>query len=239
MSDEEDEIDVDGTDADDTRSDEGASDLMEEVEPEEADDTNRKKSRPFLVFGALVGLILLYLATTFADVWLTSRRDEPATAPAAVVLGAAQYDGEPSPVLRGRLDRAAELYFDGSVDIIVVTGGSQEGDTTTEAKASYDYLRTSASIPDEQLRLEVDGTSTYESLAASARFLTADGIEQVVIVTDPYHARRATLVAEEVGLDPLVASTRADVTFERLAYETAAVAVGRVIGFRRLDRYFG
>lgn len=195
--------------------------------------------RRLAVVGLLVGLGFLYFATTFLDVWLTSRKDFVGMAPAAIVLGAAQYDGEPSPVLRGRLDRAAELYFDGSVDVIVVTGGNQEGDTTTEAKASYDYLRTSAAVPDEQLRLEVDGTSTYESLAASARFLLEDGIEDVVIVTDPYHARRATLVAEEVGLNPVVSSTDAEVTFERLVAETGAVALGRIISFRRLDRYFG
>lgn len=191
------------------------------------------------VLGLLVGLVVLYLLTTFLDVWLTSRQEFTETAPAAVVLGAAQYDGEPSPVLRGRLDRAAELYFDGSIDIIVVTGGNQEGDTTTEAKASYDYLRTSAGVPDEQLRLEVDGTSTYESLAASARFLLDEEIDKVVIVTDPYHARRATLVAEEVGLNPVVASTDAEVTADRLVAETGAVAIGRIISFRRLDRYFG
>ncbi len=195
--------------------------------------------RRLAVVGVLVLLAVLYVGTTFLDVWLTSRQEFSGIAPAAVVLGAAQYDGEPSPVLRGRLDRAAELYFDGSVDIIVVTGGNQEGDVTTEAKASYDYLRTAANVPDEQLRLEVDGTSTYESLAASARFLLDDGIEDVVIVTDPYHARRATLVAEEVGLNPMVSSTDAEVTLERLVAETGAVAVGRIISFRRLDRYFG
>ena len=107
---------------------------------------------------------------TFVDIWFASRRVAVNPAQAAVVLGAAQYDGEPSPVLQARLDRAAELFLDQQVSMVVVTGGGQEGDRTTEAKAGYNYLR-QAGVPDAQLRLEVDGTSTYESLAATSRFL--------------------------------------------------------------------
>ena len=200
-------------------------------------DSPAPRRRRLKLLGALIGLVALYLAATFLDVWLTSRREFTGDASAAIVLGAAQYNGQPSPVLRGRLDHAAELYFDGTVDVLVVTGGNQEGDITTEAKAGYDYLRETAGVPDEQLRLEVDGKSTYESLAATARFLAREGITEVVIVTDPYHARRAQLVAEEVGLSSQVSPTEASSPLGRLFEETAAVAVGRVVGFRRLDRF--
>lgn len=200
-------------------------------------DSPAPRRRRLKLLGALIGLVALYLAATFLDVWLTSRREFTGDVSAAIVLGAAQYNGQPSPVLRGRLDHAAELYFDGTVDVLVVTGGNQEGDITTEAKAGYDYLRERAGVPDEQLRLEVDGKSTYESLAATARFLAREGITEVVIVTDPYHARRAQLVAEEVGLSSQVSPTEASSPLDRLFEETAAVAVGRVLGFRRLDRF--
>ncbi|MFV0524272.1 MAG: YdcF family protein [Acidimicrobiales bacterium] len=179
-----------------------------------------------------------YILITFAQVWLASQATEvPATDPdvtAAVVLGAAQYNGEPSPVLRARLDRAAELYTEGRVGLVVVTGGRQPSDATTEAKTGYDYLRT-AGVPDEDLRLEVQGASTYESLAATARFLPDEGVTEVVLVTDAYHARRASLVAEEVGLNPEVWLTDGSPTFGRLVHETVAVGVGRIITFRRLD----
>ncbi len=173
------------------------------------------------------------------QVWWASRAESAATfdARAAVVLGAAQYNGTPSPVLRGRLDHAAALYLNDTVDIIVVTGGGQEADITTEAKAAYDYLRTNVGISDDRLRLEVDGTSTFEQLAATARFLDSEGISEVVIVTDPYHARRAQLVAEEVGMDATVSVTPSAAPLRRLVRETGAVAVGQIISFRRLERF--
>ncbi len=190
----------------------------------------------------LLGSGSLYGAVNFVDVWMASRTEYVATGMspdgnrAAIVLGAAQYNGEPSPVLRARLDEAAALYEAGEVDLVVVTGGGQPADITTEAKTGYDYLREVSGIPDERLRLEVQGSSTYESLAASARFLVPDGIVDVVLVTDRYHARRSLLIADEVGLRPVVALTPAPPTIQRLAQETAAVALGRLIGFRRLDQ---
>lgn len=196
------------------------------------------------VLALLALLIVVYGAVTFADVWLTSRRTFPAdgdTIGAAVepgvalVLGAAQYNGEPSPVLRQRLDLAVSLFQSGLVDKVVVTGGGQTGDATTEAKASYDYLRAQG-VPDERVLLEVQGTSTYESLAAAHRFLAAEGVTAVVLVTDRFHARRSLLVAEEVGFDAEVALTPPAASIRRLIHESAAVAVGRVIGFRRLER---
>ena len=186
----------------------------------------------------IVVLAVAYGALTFVQVWWASRSDPdtPVQSTAAIVLGAAQYNGTPSPVLRGRLDHAAELYLRDDVEIIVVTGGGQREDTTTEAKAAYDYLRSTIGIADERLRLEVDGTSTFEQLAAAARFLESEGITEVVIVTDPYHARRAQLVAREVGLDASVSVTEAGAPFGRLVRETVAVSLGQIISFRRLER---
>jgi vancomycin permeability regulator SanA len=182
-------------------------------------------------------LLALYGVVNFVDVWLASRSSYEGTSTAAVVLGAAQYNGEPSAALQGRLDRAAELYTNDRVELVVVTGGGQAADITTEAKTGYDYLRDTASIPDEDLRLEVDGTSTYQSLAAAARFLSDEGIDDVIIVTDPYHAKRSKLIAEEVGLIAEVAPTDSSTSFGRLLRESAGTAVGRLLGFRRVDAY--
>lgn len=210
--------------------------------PSEPAPAAKPKTRPpllrrFVAFVVFVGLA--YLSLTFVQVWWASRADSTAAfdARAAIVLGAAQYNGTPSPVLQGRLDHAAGLYLNDTVDIIVVTGGGQEADITTEAKAAYDYLRGNVGISDDRLRLEVDGTSTFEQLAATARFLESEGITEVVLVTDPYHARRAQLVAEEVGLNATVSVTPTAVPFRRLVRETGAVAVGQIISFRRLELF--
>lgn len=195
--------------------------------------------RRLRVLQLLVVLPCLYLAFNFVDVWFASTNSADGDVSAAIVLGAAQYNGEPSPVLRGRLDLAADLYSSGRVAMVVVTGGGQENDLTTEAKASYDYLREVAGVPDERIKLEVQGTSTYESLAAAARFLDDPLLAEfkVFVVTDPFHARRAELVAREVGLQADAVVTTGGAPFGRLLRETAAVSVGRLIGFRRLERF--
>ena len=186
-----------------------------------------------------LGLVVAYPILTFLDVWFASTRDSVVAGEAAIVMGAAQYNGEPSPVFRGRLDQAAELFQDGSVNLVVVTGGSRQGDVSTEANAGYAYLRREAGLADEDIRLEVQGASTYESLAATSRFLEREDVNNVVLVTDPFHAKRASLVAQEVGLNTEVSLTSSTSGFERLAEEAAAVAVGRIIGFRRLEQFTG
>lgn len=185
-----------------------------------------------------VALLICYPAANIVDVWFTSRYQTEESAPAAVVLGAAQYNGEPSDALRNRLDTAAALYQNGRVELIVVTGGGQDADITTEAKTGYDYLRQTADIPDEDLRLENQGVSTYQSLAAVSRFLRPEGIDQVIVVTDPYHARRSQLTAEEVGLDADVYSTTSSTSASRLIREGLVNSVARLVSFRRLDNVF-
>ena len=132
----------------------------------------RRRWGRWLSRAVLVVLVLLaaYVAVTFVQVYRASRHDGARAADAIIVLGAAQYDGTPSPVLQDRLDHALALYEDGLADHIVLTGGRQEGDRFTEATAGYNYLRDQG-VPDEALMKEVDGTSTWESLRASARFL--------------------------------------------------------------------
>lgn len=205
--------------------------------PESSEVSDRESVTSKKLAWLAVGLGLAYLLVTFIDVWWAGSRSTENSAPAAVVLGAAQYNGEPSAVLKARLDRAAELWLDERVGLVVVTGGGQDADITTEAKTGYDYLRETAGLDDTDLRLEVQGSSTYESLAAASRFLNREGITEVILVTDPYHARRAQLIAEEVGLDASVYPTDTSSSLGRLLEESAAVALGRIISFRRIDNY--
>ena len=191
--------------------------------------------RPFrMVRRLLFGLVLAYVAGTFLEVWWSSTRNDAPVSQAIVVLGAAQYDGRPSPVLRARLDHALELYERGVAPLVIVTGGRQPGDRVTEATASANYL-IARGVPDPKIRREVQGTNTWESLAATARFLKQDGISEVVLVSDSYHAARLAGTAREVGLVPHVSPVGEGASVSRLARETAAVALGRLIGYRRLS----
>lgn len=185
-----------------------------------------------------VALVLLvvgvgYLAVTFVQVRQASRSDGARASDAIVVLGAAQYDCVPSPVLEHRLDRALALYDDGVAPSIVVTGGKRAGDRCTEAEAGALYLLAHG-VPDADILREVKGRNTWESIAASARFLTERGDTRVVLVTDDYHALRVRAIADELGLEAVVSPVGANATLRELAKETGAVAVGRIVGFRRL-----
>lgn len=186
------------------------------------------------------GLLAAYLLVTFVQVWRAARHDGARPSDAIVVLGAAQYDGRPSPVLAARLDHALELYEEGISPVIVVTGGRREGDRFTEATAAATYLH-GHGVPDDVILRETTGRSSWESLAASARFLAARDLTRVVLVSDPYHAARIDAIASEVGLDATVSPTRTSpitgaAEWRRFAAETVRVAAGRVFGFRRLER---
>ena len=197
----------------------------------------RRASRPRLpvrrwawrVLAGLVLLVVLYVVLTFVQVWQASRSDGATSADAIVVLGAAQYDCTPSPVLARRLDHAHGLYVDGVADTIVVTGGKQDGDRCTEAQSSANYLR-ELGVPDEALLLEVQGRNSWESLAATAHILRERDLTRAVLVTDVYHALRAQAISDQLGLDASVSPSRPGGSVGALIKETAAVAVGRVTG---------
>lgn len=185
----------------------------------------------------LVGLVVLYVGVTYAQVWLASRQENHAQSSAIIVMGAAQWNGVPSPVLRNRLDHAVELYQQGAAPMVVVTGGKQQGDAVTQGRAGYDYLRAKG-IPDAAIIVEVDGTNSYQELAASKRLvINAGGGPEVLIVTDPYHAMRVAAIASELGLDPRVSPTESGSTPREYFRESVAVAIGRLIGYRRLSTF--
>lgn len=200
-----------------------------------------RRGRNGLAARVAVGLLaaaVAYLGVSAAEVWLAARRDGARPAGAIVVLGAAQYHGHASPVLRARLDHAIRLHESGVAPMFVVTGGKRPGDVYNQAHAAARYLH-AAGVPDDRIVREVDGRDTWEELAATAHILRARRIERVVLVTDPLHARRVALTAREAGIDgtvsPRPSRTR---TLDRLrtgARESVAVAVGRLVGFRRLS----
>jgi len=190
-----------------------------------------------LVLAAVLALVG-YLVLTFVQVVSASRDDDRVRSDAIVVLGAAQYDGTPSPVLRQRLDHALDLYRDGVAGRIVLTGGKQAGDRFTEAYAGYRYL-TGRGVPGDDLLVVTDGSSTWDSLRAAERVLRREGLDRVTLVSDSYHSRRLLGVADEVGLDAGVSPSGAAPTVPELLRETGLVALGQVIGYGRMLRLSG
>ena len=185
----------------------------------------------------VVGLAAYYLVTLY-QVHATGRDDGARPAEAIVVLGAAQYDGRPSAQLQARLDHALTLWQQGIAPLVVVTGGNQPGDRFTEAEASAAYL-IERGVPAEAIVLESASRTTYDALESTEVLLAERGLDDVVLVSDPFHLLRARLIAEEVGLSAATSPTPTSVVGSsegrsRELKEAAGVALGRVIGFDRL-----
>ena len=192
---------------------------------------------------AVFAIVFVYLAVTFVQVWLAARRDGARPSDAIIVLGAAQYDGRPSPDLAARLDHAADLYRRGIAPVVVVTGGKQPGDRFTEAGASANYLH-SHGVPESAILRETTGRTSWQSLAAAARFLKDRRLTNVVLVSDPYHSARIEGIAGELGLHAVTSPTRTSpikglAEWRRFGTETVRVAAGRLFGYGRLDRHRG
>lgn len=158
------------------------------------------------------------LAVTLATGWLVSAagvlttalgddagRGEPRDA--IIVLGAAQYAGRPSPVLKARLDHAVALWRRGVAPRLVLTGGVGVGDTMSEAAAGRRYVRR-LGVPDSALVLEHEGRTTRESLRNAADLLLAKGWPRVMLVSDPLHLWRASILARRFGLSPATSPAR-------------------------------
>lgn len=142
-------------------------------------------------------------AASFASVVAASRQDRAAPARAIVVLGAAQYNGTPSPVYRSRLEHAAALWRRGLAPLLVVTGGIGTGDSLSEAEAGAAWLKRLGQVPDSALLIEPTGRRSESSLRAVSRRLKARGMRRVILVSDGFHLQRLALLARRFGLEPL------------------------------------
>jgi vancomycin permeability regulator SanA len=188
------------------------------------------------IAGLVVLALLVYLSVTFVQVLSASGEDDHSGSEAIIVLGAAQYDGVPSPALQARLDHAHELYDAGVAPRIVLTGANQPGDRFTEAYAGFTYLA-GEGIPQDDLTIVDDGESTWESLAAAKRVLADEGVGQVTLVSDGYHNRRLAGISDELGIEVALSPTGSDPSPAQLLRETVLVSLGQVIGYGRMLRF--
>jgi uncharacterized SAM-binding protein YcdF (DUF218 family) len=167
-----------------------------------------RRSRPVgwrLVKGA-AGVLFMVWALSLLMVIVYERRDTSRPAHAIVVLGAAQYDGRPSPVLKARVDHAVQLWRKGLAPILVMTGGRGDGDTTSEAAVERRYA-ISRGVPARAIMVEGASRSTSETLRNVAAMMTSDRRE-VILVSDPFHMFRLAILARRYGLRPRTSPTR-------------------------------
>ena len=179
---------------------------------------------------------LLALAYTTSRILDQAGRDDRQPADAIVVMGAAQYDGRPSPVFQARLDHAIELYKDGLASTFVVTGGKLPGDRTTEAAAARTYALTHG-VPAEAILVEDEGRTTLESLRSVAAMLRERQLSSAVFVSDRTHMLRVLRIASDEGIDARGSPTTTSPTdatffarFEATIHEIGALGLYFVAG---------
>ncbi|HUR95747.1 MAG TPA: YdcF family protein [Gemmatimonadales bacterium] len=157
-------------------------------------------------------LVLLVLAAasvytvSLIMVLIVSQQDQRQPVDAIIVLGAAQYNGRPSPVLRARLDHALALYRDGQSPVVIVTGGIGRGDTTSEAVVGRRYLMAHG-VPGDAVVAQSEGRNTRASMNAVTRWLRSRGLRRVLLVSDPFHMFRLRLEARRTSLEAYTSPT--------------------------------
>jgi len=160
--------------------------------------------RVILAIGVLA---LLAFGVLLLAVFSFSRHDETRPVDAIVVLGAAQYDGRPSPVLRARLDHAIDLYRRGLAPRLIVTGGTGVGDTVSEAMVGRRYAMRNG-VPDSAILLESTGQHSGQSIASVADLMHARELHTALLVSDPFHMLRLRLLAWHFGIRAYSSPTR-------------------------------
>jgi uncharacterized SAM-binding protein YcdF (DUF218 family) len=166
----------------------------------------RRQSGWKRVAGSIVVVLLVLWAISAVAVVHAGSRDRAQRADAVVVLGAAQYVGRPSPVLKARLDHAISLWSRGLAPLLIVTGGMGTGDTTSEGAVSRQYALKHG-VPDSAILVESQGRTTRESLGAVADMMHGRDLDRAILVSDPFHMLRLSIVARGLGLTPYTSPT--------------------------------
>jgi uncharacterized SAM-binding protein YcdF (DUF218 family) len=171
---------------------------------------SRFRRHPLL---SAIGLVLLAGIAVFAIsgivVWRAAHHDDASDTPSVdtiAVLGAAQYDGTPSPVFQGRLDHALRLWEQDRAGVIIVLGANQPGDRTTEAAAGRDYL-IDAGVPADSVVAIPRGQNSQESLQALAATMRRLHLHSSFLVSDPWHNARIKRMASDLGIEAYTSAT--------------------------------
>ncbi len=147
----------------------------------------------------LAAALLAYISYVSMRIERQSTRDEAQPADVILVLGAAEYSGRPSPVLRARLDHALELYNRQLAPLILTTGGAGGDPVYTEGGVGRSYLM-SRGVPSESIIVETEGESTLESTALAGEIMRRMGLQSAIVVSDGYHIYRVKEMLQFRGL---------------------------------------
>lgn len=151
------------------------------------------------IAGTAIAAALAWVVWVDTQIQHFARRDEARPADAIAVFGAAEYDGRPSPVLRARLDHALELYQRGIAPLMITLGGGDPADRHSEGGVGHDYLLAHG-VPEAAIIAETESDNTEESAERLAVIARANGLKDIVVVSDGTHLFRIHAICEHDGL---------------------------------------
>jgi uncharacterized SAM-binding protein YcdF (DUF218 family) len=153
-----------------------------------------------LVIVALISALLLALASSASSIYLYGSSTTNIKADAAIVLGAAVWGKEPSPVFRERIKHAINLYKNGSVKTIIFTGGVGESNEPAEAIVGKNYAL-ARQVKAADILTETQSRTTHQNLKNALEVANAHQLTKFLIVSDPLHMKRAVSMAQGLGMD--------------------------------------
>jgi uncharacterized SAM-binding protein YcdF (DUF218 family) len=151
------------------------------------------------IFLAIVVAGLLYGWTLYSSIRSLAVHDEAHTADAILVLGAAQYNGRPSPVLKARLDHALQLYSQGYARTIITTGSYGPDPNFSEAHVGTEYLKQQGVEPGNIITEQGSGT-TRDSIRAAVALMQSNNWKSALVVSDGFHLYRVKRMLEDSGV---------------------------------------
>jgi uncharacterized SAM-binding protein YcdF (DUF218 family) len=156
-------------------------------------------NRAWILLSAFVISLLLTWTAAVGAVYLAGQRPALRQADAILVLGAAQYNGRPSPVFKSRLDHALDLYRQHYASRLIVTGGVGAGDTLSEGEVARRYA-IEQGVADSMILVDREGATSAESVEAAAKLMREHGLTTALLVSDSYHMLRLELLARMAGI---------------------------------------
>ena len=149
---------------------------------------------------ALSVFLVVYLFAVARQIYHQSNVDEARPADVILIMGAAEYRGKPSPVLRARLQHGLDLYRRGLAPRIITTGGAGGDPVFTEGEVGRAFLVRNG-VPSEAILLEAESESTVHSTAAVAEIMRRMSLGSCIVVSDGYHIFRVKKMLEFRGID--------------------------------------
>ena len=125
--------------------------------------------------------------------------DERQNSDVIVVMGASQWNGQPSPVFKARLDHAFLLYQEGLASKLILTGGVGSGEIKSESQVGKNYLLRK-DVKEQDIIIEEIGHTSWQSLNQIVSIMKKEDLDSAIVVSDGFHIMRLKRMMKDLGI---------------------------------------